>query len=105
MNRLGDEGLDYLSEALALNRVLEHLDLFDVEFSNQGARFLELALRRNSITLKTLRLANSRVTVDQAELLVSAVNDSVSLHSFRWVNLLPMREGRLWDRADKDKVI
>lgn len=27
------------------------------------------------------------------------------MQSFRWINLLPMREGRFWDRCDKDKVI
>lgn len=98
LNRLGDEGIDYLSEALALNSALEHLDLFDVEFTNFGARFLETALRRNTATLKSLRLSNTKVTVDHAQLLVEAVNNSSSLQSFRWVNLLPMREDRVWDR-------
>ena len=104
-NQLGDEGIDHLSEAIAINTCLEHLDLFDVPFTNNGARFLEQALRRNSVTLKSLRLANTRVTVDHAEALIDAVNNSVGLLSFRWVNLLPMREGRGWDRSDKDKVI
>ena len=66
MNKLGDEGIDHLSEALGLNTELEHLDLFDVEFTNYGARFLETALRRNTVTLKSLRLANTKVTVDHA---------------------------------------
>ena len=105
MNPLGDEGIDHLSEALAINTTLEHLDLFDVPFTNNGARFLERALRRNTITLKSLRLANTRVTVDHAEVLIDAVNNCVGMMSFRWVNLLPMREGRGWNRADKDKVI
>lgn len=104
-NMLTDEGIDHLSEALAVNTALEHLDLFDVPFTNNGARFLERALRRNTITLKSLRLSNTRVTVDFAEMLIDAINNSVSLFSFRWVNLLPMREGRGWDRSDKDKVI
>ena len=86
-NRLGDEGIDHLSEALAINTALEHLDLFDVPFTNNGARFLERALRRNTITLKSLRLANTRVTVDHAEILIDAINNSVSMLSFRWVNL------------------
>ena len=64
MNNLGDEGMDYLSEALAINTSLEHLDLFDVHFTNNGARYLEQALRRNTRTLKSLRLANTQVTVD-----------------------------------------
>lgn len=79
MNRLGDEGIDYLSEAIAVNTVLEHLDLFGVEFSNHGARFLERALRRNSVTLKSLRLANTKVTVEHAESLIMAVADCVSM--------------------------
>lgn len=59
MNRLGDEGIDHLSEALAVNSCLEYLDLFDVPFGNNGGKFLERALRRNTITLKNLRLANT----------------------------------------------
>ena len=51
MNKLGDEGMDYLGEALSLNKTLEHLDLFGVEFGNLGARFLEHALRKNRTTL------------------------------------------------------
>ena len=104
-NPLGDEGVDHLSEALAINTALEHLDLFDVPFTNNGSRFLEQALRRNTVNLRSLRLANTRVTVDHAEALIDAVNNNAGLLSFRWVNLLPMREGRGWDRADKDKVI
>jgi len=105
MNRLGDEGIDYLSEAVTTNTTLEHLDLFGVEFSNHGARFLERALRKNTITLKSLRLANTKVSVDQAESLILAIINSAAMQSFRWVNLLPIREGRYWDRSDKDKVI
>ena len=66
-NKLGDEGIDHLSEALGVNTSLEHLDLFDVGFSNDGARFLERALRRSTLLLKTLRLSNTRVTVDHVE--------------------------------------
>ena len=73
MNKLGDEGMDYLSEALAVNTVLEYLDLFDVPFSNTGARFLERALQRNTMSLKNLRLANTKVTVDHAETLIDTI--------------------------------
>ena len=104
-NKLGDEGIDHLSEALSVNTSLEHLDLFDVSFSNDGARFLERALRRSTLLLKTLRLSNTRVTVDHVEQLVDAVNKNAYMQSFRWVNLLPMREGRIWDRSDYQKVI
>ena len=94
-----------MAEAIAINVTLEHLDLFNVEFSNFGCRFLERAIRRNSTTLKTLRLANTKVTVDHAELLIEACNNSAALTSLRWVNLLPMRDGNYWDRNDKEKVI
>ena len=70
MNRLGDEGIDYLSEAIGVNTTLEHLDLFGVEFSNHGARFLERGFLRNTITLKSLRLANTKVSVNSAESLI-----------------------------------
>ena len=63
-NKLGDEGIDHLSEALFLNTCLEHLDLFDVGFTSSGARFLDRALRKSTSLLKTLRLSNTRVTVD-----------------------------------------
>lgn len=104
-NRLGDEGIDYLGEAISINTTLEHLDLFGAEFGNLGARFLEHALRKNRTSLKSLRLANTRVTVEQAELLLDAVNSNVALQSFRWVNLLPMRENSAWNRSDKEKVV
>ena len=78
-NRLGDEGIDYLGEAISINTTLEHLDLFGAEFANLGARFLEHALRKSRISLKSLRLANTRVTVEQAELLLDAVNSHVAL--------------------------
>ena len=64
LNKLGDEGMDYLGEAVSLNTALEHLDLFDVIFSNMGARFLEHALRKNRTHLRSIRLANTRVTVE-----------------------------------------
>ena len=63
-NHLGDQGMDYLTEALRTNRALTHLDLFDVHLTNQGARFLELALRANPTTLKSLRLANTKINVE-----------------------------------------
>ena len=73
MNKLGDEGMDYLGEAVSINKTLDHLDLFGVEFGNLGARFLEHALRKNTMGLKSLRLANTGITVEQAELLLGAV--------------------------------
>jgi Ran GTPase-activating protein (RanGAP) involved in mRNA processing and transport len=60
MNKLGDSGVQYLANALKVNIGLHFVDLFDVEFGDDGAMALAEALLLNK-TLINLRLANTRV--------------------------------------------
>ena len=69
MNKLGNVGLEYLADALSLNTALEYLDAFDVNFSNEGATYLDNAIRKNS-SLKSIRLANTHVSADISESLL-----------------------------------
>jgi hypothetical protein len=77
-----------LSDALSFNSSLEFLDLFDVDFSNEGASLLEAALKKNE-SLMSLRLANTNVTTEASEPLLKTMIGSRTLKAVRWVNLLP----------------
>ena len=66
MNKLGNIGMEYLADALGLNTALEYLDAFDLNFSNEGAIYLDNAIRKNS-SLKSIRLANTHVSADISE--------------------------------------
>jgi len=101
-NRLGDLGMDHLCDALCDNTSLEHLDLFDCHFTNLGGTYLEHVLKHNK-SLRWLRLANTQVNVELAELIVQTVIDS-SVRTFRWVNLLPIRSD-YFSRSSLDKLI
>lgn len=65
MNKLGDTGVQYLGNALKVNIGLVLLDLFGVDFSNEGALALAEAFLLNK-TLYNLRLANTTVRGDAA---------------------------------------
>jgi len=59
-NRLGNAGIQAISNAIKVNIGLTMLDLFDVEFSDDGALSLAEAILINK-TLTNLRLANTKV--------------------------------------------
>ncbi len=59
-NKLGDVGLQYLSNALKVNTGLAFLDLFDADFGEEGAISLAEALLLNK-SLVNLRLCNTHV--------------------------------------------
>jgi hypothetical protein len=68
------------------------LDLFDVDFGNEGASLLELALKKNK-SLKSLRLANTNVSTEISETLLKTIIGSQTLRTVRWINLLPFGGG------------
>ncbi len=57
---MGDTGVQFIANALKVNIGLTHVDLFDVEFGDDGALQLAEALLLNK-TLINLRLANTKV--------------------------------------------
>ncbi len=59
-NKLGDTGIQALSNALKVNIGLVMLDLFGVEFQDEGATALAEALLLNK-SLLDLRLANTKL--------------------------------------------
>lgn len=61
LNRLGDTGVSYISNALKVNNTLEVIDLFDVDFQDEAAISLAEAILINR-TLTNLRLANTKVS-------------------------------------------
>ena len=61
--------MENLADAISRNISLEFLDAFDIDFSNSAAKSLDQAVRKNA-SLKSIRLANSRVSADVAESLL-----------------------------------
>ncbi len=57
---MGDTGLQFIANAIKVNIGLVMLDLFDVEFGDDGALALAEAMLLNK-SLLNLRLANTRV--------------------------------------------
>ena len=103
MNRLGDMGMDFLCDALCENTALEYLDLFDVNFTNKGGSYIEYSLRLNK-TLRWLRLSNTTVSSEVSQVLLDTVLESKSLLTFRWINLMPIRD-KEWDCCQIDKLM
>lgn len=68
-NNLGDAGINYLANALKVNKGLVFLDLFDCEFSDEGAIKLAESLLMNT-TLISLRIANTKVQPIPAQTLI-----------------------------------
>ena len=77
--------MDHLCDALCDNTALEYLDMFDCQFGNMGATYLEHTLKTNKI-LKWLRLANTQVNIELSELIINTALDS-SLRTLRWTTL------------------
>ena len=72
MNKIGNMGMDFLGDALSVNTSLEYLDLFDVDFSNEGCAYLDQALKTNK-ALVSLKLANTHVSSDLSDQLMGTI--------------------------------
>lgn len=74
-----------LSMALRENDVLKFLDLFDVEFEDEGAIYLSQTIIENE-TLVCLYLSNTKISYITETDLLQSVNMSKSLHIFKHHN-------------------
>lgn len=103
-NKIGS-GCELLFDSLAKNSCLEVLELFDVDFSNQGAFALTNLLQIGSSYLRNLRLANTHVSADVVELVMDAAQRSPNLRCLRWTNLVPLQHSKHWEQTSLSKLL
>ena len=85
-NPLNDLGIIQLFMAIASNQSLQMLDLFDIEFGDEGANKIAEALMYNK-SIIWLQMANTSVTPTIAKLLLNSVLASENIKTFRWSNI------------------
>ena len=82
-NPLLDQGVELLSLSLHENKNLKFLDLFDVEFGDEGAIQLSYALIKNN-TLRMLYIANTNISNAVEGNFLKSVELSKSLTIFKY---------------------
>ena len=77
-NKIDDEGVEILAEALRKNQSLTLIDLSKNEFGDDGVAALAAALQSNT-ALRALNLDNNKIEDDGVEVLVDAIRKNTSL--------------------------